>query len=67
LWDTQQPMNHRPKFLIGCILPVSCIHRINEEQAWYDRDPERAERIYRQREEDRQIEQQREQEEQERQ
>jgi hypothetical protein len=46
---------------------VACIHRINQEQEWYDRDPERAERIYRQREEDRLVEHQREQEEQERQ
>ena len=60
-------MSHRPEFPVGCVLPVACIHRINQEQEWYDRDPERAERIYRQREEDRLVEHQREQEEQERQ
>lgn len=29
----------RPRFP-GCILPVSCIDRIKEEQAAYDKDPE---------------------------
>ncbi len=46
----------RSEFPIGSIMPVSMIQRIREEQEWYDRDPERAERIYRQREEDRQME-----------
>lgn len=30
----------RPKFPIGCILPVEAIHRIREEQAFYDENPE---------------------------
>lgn len=46
----------RPEFPIGTALPSSMISRIREEQEWYDRDPERAEREYRRREEARQEE-----------
>ena len=41
----------RPEFPTGIILPPSCIQRIREEQNYYDRDPERAEREQRDREE----------------
>jgi hypothetical protein len=34
----------RPRFPIGCVLPVGAIQRIREEQASYDRDPEKYER-----------------------
>lgn len=50
----------RPKFPRGIVLPVSCIQRIRSEQDFYDRDPERYERMKRQREEDRREEQERE-------
>jgi len=31
----------RPEFPRGTVLPVGAIHRIREEQEYYDRDPER--------------------------
>lgn len=38
-------MSHRPEFPQPyCILPPECIDRINQDQEWYDRNPESAER-----------------------
>lgn len=45
----------RPEFP-NCILPVSCIQRIREEQTYYDENPERAEREQQTREERRREE-----------
>ncbi len=42
-----------------CVLPAECIRAINEEQQYYDKDPERAERQQREREE-RRLEEERE-------
>ena len=50
-----------------CVLPPSCIQRIREDQAYYDRDPERAEREQRRRQEARELEQEQERQEYERQ
>ena len=49
----------RPQFPTGTILPVSCIRAVNEEQRYYDEDPERYERQEREREEIRQMDEQR--------
>jgi hypothetical protein len=57
----------RPEFPTGCVLPVQTIHRINAEQSWYDKDTSRAERIYKQREEQRSMEKEEERQEQTRQ
>jgi len=46
----------RPEFPRGCVLPSSCIRRIREEQEYYDKDPERAEREQEQQEEQRRRE-----------
>ena len=48
----------RPKFPIGTPLPGECIHRINQEQAAYDRDPEGYEARERQQREEYEREQQ---------
>ena len=55
----------RPEFP-HCVMPVEVIRRINEEQAYYDKDPERAEREQRRRKEMREDEQRQEQEQEER-
>ena len=46
----------RPNFP-NCIMPPETIHRIRQEQDYYDEDPERYERQERAREEERQMEQ----------
>ena len=46
----------RPKFPIGTILPVNCIHAIRQEQETYDRDPEAYERREREGDEQRRME-----------
>ena len=45
----------RPDFP-RCILPANVISRIREEQEYYDKDPERAEREQTEREERRRLE-----------
>ena len=57
----------RPEFPIGCVLPVECIRRIRENQEYYDADPERYERMERQRKEQRELEREEERQEYERQ
>jgi hypothetical protein len=46
----------RPEFPIGTPLPVSAIHRINEEQRAYDADPEGYERREREHQEQMRME-----------
>ena len=45
----------RPEYL-NCPMTPEIISRIRQEQEWYDKDPSRAERLYRKREEERQRE-----------